>query len=167
MEIRIGKDRWLFESRLLSEEQYFEDVVTISKNRRFIKSPQAPNDKWFPGYAYYKFTRPRIETPYPVVVIRGHTGAGSGQGTRFYRIYRGKLQLMGHAPNKHSNGPVLWRKKTDHWLFDNEDVYDMREPNWVRQYKLYRITKEGKLKFVRHWQAPRNKPLRDTIALNF
>lgn len=167
LEVRVGKDRWRFESHIRSQREYFEDVVSITRNGRFVKSPRLPNRRWFPNYAYYKFARPQIATPYPVVAVRGHTGAGNGQGTRFYRIHRGKLLLMGQAPNKHSNGPVLWGGKLDHWLFDNEDVYAMREPNWTREYKLYRITPNGKLTFVRRWKAPQNQPLRDTIGLYF
>jgi hypothetical protein len=102
-------------------------------------------------------------------VIRGHTGAGSGQETRFYRFDKGALRLMGKAPYSYSNGPVLWRGKQDHWLFDNTDVYDMRQAGeaWIRRYHLYRIGKNGRLQFVRSWRAPQNRPLRDTIRLKW
>lgn len=139
-----------------------EVSMSVSKNGRYIIAPQRETDSWLPTEGIYGFTRPRLKTPFPVVAARRYDSPKLTD-TRFFAIKNGRLITMGDAPEINSQGPVLWRGKPNYWLFDNENTYSMRDPDWVRMLRLYRIDPQGHLRFIREWPAPKGKALSDMV----
>lgn len=158
LEVRDGKDRWVFVQRVE------EGTQSVSKNGRYVYAPSQFGKEWLPDDSSYRFTRPRIKTAFPVVAARLWGASPKLRDTCFFAIIGGRLVKMGDAPESGSRGPVLWKGRLNYWLFDNTNDYDIQylKESWECIHMLYRIDHHGRLRFVRKWKAPKGQ-LPDTV----